>query len=254
MNKFIVPTQFPTINMDAIRSLVRAGVKSSEEAEIAKIMRKAAKMDYQNKEWTSTELQLATDIVMDEIFKTYCGRKYRRKVRKYIPDETDPHPEERSNKTIIYTVERENCRLDVFLCSGSLLYLSQVTTLNYPEAYKAVCYYDERHMMRNDDVYLKSVLRDFSELVHECVKMKYCFEYTDDRPPRGVFMDSGAMFYEVHEKVMLTPKHYYAGMAQKPKVTYDKDNNWTIFDADEIKDKTQMPFELWFNELIACIK
>lgn len=237
----IQATRFPSLDMSKIIKLVE-NVNSEQLAE-RELENYLAENDLQDKAWTSEQLQAATDLVIKEILETYYYKKdIKRKI--YYRNKN------RTKKVISYNATSENALLTILIVGGSLLYFVKIYTVNFYEKEIQVCYYDERHMLRNDEAYLVCLLRDFSELAHECKELKFCFEKSKDRPPRSVFMDNGAVFYEVHEKKILTPMHYYAGYNQHEKIHIDLNTGIKVYAAEKYEKPEKLPFDQWLKELL----
>ncbi len=63
-------------------------------------------------------------------------------------------------------------------------------------------------------------------------------------------MDNGAVFYEVHEKEILTPMHYYAGYYQHENIEVDLNTGITSYSAVKHENPEILPFDRWLKELI----
>ena len=234
-------TRFPSLDMSKIIKIVE-GVKDKQLAR-RELENHLAENDLQNRVWTSSQLQAATDLVIKEILETYF---YKKDIKRKI----FYNGAKKSSKTISYIAIAENAILNILLVEGSLIYSAKVRTVNRFDKEVKVCYYDERNMLRNDEGYLRCVLRDFSKLAHECRELKFCFEWSKDHPPRGVFMDNGAVFYEVHEREILTPMHYYAGYYQHENIEVDLNTGITSYSAVKHENPEILPFDRWLKELI----
>lgn len=240
----IRPSSEPYIDMDYIRKKVmKEKPARSLYDRIMRVVEKGMKNEHQYKVFDRDQLQEATEMVIRKIFTSYFKRDFKEEHLKYKGREDIAF-----SKAVHYEAASNAMCISVFVCGGNLLYIATVQTENYREEIK-VCYYDEKNMMRNDDTYLMKVLEDFSFLLRECKNLTRFYEYSQDRPPRGVIMDDGSAFYGVHETRILRPMHYYAGVAQEYHVEIDRSSGVTVYDAEEIENLKMLPFDQWYVEI-----